>query len=121
MRRVRLTQNLIDVLEPALGRAKSDVMSQYVNNEIQAYQTENDRIITLLRFERSELVIVALAGSGLRQVREEIMDFAISRAMHSIRFHTLFPERLEKGLSGLDFRLEARGENEEYIYRLGIL
>lgn len=63
------------------------------------------QLLIVTRREGTQLVIVAVAGKGLYQSREEIIHFARFNQFTSIRFHTKHPERLRRALQGLPVSL----------------
>ena len=112
----------MQVLKPALIGAKGTIKREITNGVSQVYQTSNGRLIVVLRGEAKQLVVVAVAGSKLYQSRQEIITFARFNQFTSIRFHTKYPERLTRGLSGLPIaHVETRHSiigRDELIYVL---
>ena len=122
MRRVQLTKQIMRVLSPALVHAKATIKREIESGISSLYQSDNSSLFFVLRPEGRELVVVAAAGAGLKESRQEVINFAIENNFKSIRYHTKYPERLMKGLKGLPVRLiEIRRSlfgRDELVYKM---
>jgi len=124
MREIALTEQVMQVLKPALHGAKGTIKSEIRRGISQLYLTNNSALYLVLRPEGKQLVVVAVAGSGLKESRQEIIDFAKNNNFSTIRFHTKHPKRLKKGLQGLPTKLvevrESLLQHDELIYQLNL-
>ena len=74
-------------LKPALpGTSRTFIARQVKRGKALAGVIGNTAIV--LRFESSELVVVAAAGQGLLKAAETIISYARENGCGSIRFHT---------------------------------
>ena len=125
MRKVPITDEALRALKPALAGGRITVRRELVAGVSQLYLTPDGNLYVVLRPEGWELVVVAVAGSRLKQSRQAIIDFAVANGYRSIRFHTRHPERLQKGLAGLPVQLvEIRKVTlgrDELVYRLELV
>ncbi len=114
----------MQILKPALRGAINKIKSEIKSGISRLYITDNNKLYIVLRRENLELVAVAVAGRGIRESRDEIINFAINNQFKTIRFHTKHPERLEKGLQGLPIELievrKALLSRDELVYRLNV-
>lgn len=112
-------------LSEATKGAKATIKKEITSGRAHAFITNNKKIALVVRAEGKELVIVALAGSGLAQVVTEIINYAKSRGFESLRFHTKHPERLKKGLAGVNVKLvETRKKligKDEQVYKICLI
>jgi hypothetical protein len=124
MREITLTSHAIEVLKPALHGAINKIKSEIKRGVSRLYITDNNKLYVVLRAEGLELVAVAVAGRGIRESRNEIINFAINNQFKTIRFHTKHPQRLEKGLQGLPLKLievrKALLSRDELVYQLNV-
>lgn len=122
MRQIAMSDQIMQVLKPALTGAKGTIKREIKDGISKLYQASNGRLIVVLRAEGNQLVVVAVAGSKLYQSRQEIITFARFNQFTSIRFHTKHPERLTRGLAGLPIaHVETRHSiigRDELIYIL---
>ena len=117
-----MTDAAWQALRPALVGAKGTIRRELLTGICHLYRTQDNSLYVVLRPEGRELVVVAVAGTRLRQARSEIINFAQTQGFTTIRFHTRHPERLQKGLAGLPVRLvetrKALWGNDERVYRM---
>lgn len=123
MQQVPLTKHVMKVLRPALWGAVGTIKREITAGVSQVYITNDNNLYVVVRPEGSELVFVAVAGRNLAQSQRELLLFAKNSGYKSIRFHTLHPEHLAKGLNGLKPVLVEKRPHlftTEYVYRLNI-
>ena len=125
MNTIPLTKEVKKLLRPALKSAAKAVFNEVEQGQAMLVQTENKKLVAILRGEARTLVIVAVAGSDLFQTRQEFIDLAKAQEFTVIRFHTTHPERLKKGLRGLPVKLvEVRPRlfgKDEHVYKLVVM
>lgn len=124
IKRLKLSKSLKKMLKPSLGSDASSVYDEIESGRSKLMQF-SDSLIGVIRFEDRQMVVVAVAGKGLFQARQSIIDMAIANGSVSIRFHTKYPDRLMKGVAGLPVQLiEVRKKflsRAEHIYVLEVM
>jgi len=124
MREIKLTKYAMRVLKPALLSASGAIKREIERGISQLFIADNNKLYIVLRPENKTLVVVAAAGSGLYQSQSEIITYARNNGFYQIRFHTKVPERLKKGLTGLQPELiEIRKKlfnKDEYVFILRV-
>ncbi|WP_102796763.1 hypothetical protein [Bowmanella denitrificans] len=125
MRRVQLTEPVKKALKPALwGNAKKAVFAEIESGKAGVFVTHNNQLLTVLRLEGREMVVVAAVGQNLRANRQELINFALANHAMTLRWHTKAPQHLQKGVAGLpvqlaEVRKRALGP-DEYVYKLQV-
>jgi len=124
IRQLKLSKGLKKMLKPSLGSDASSVYDEIESGRSKLMQF-SDSLIGVIRFEGRQMVVVAVAGKGLFQARQSIIDMAVANGSVSIRFHTRNGERLLKGVRGLPLTLiEVRKSflrRPEYVYLLEVM
>lgn len=124
MNEIKLNKQVRRLLRPAL-RGAATVFKEIEQGKALLVQTANKKLLAVLRGEGKELVVVAVAGSDLYNTRAEFINLARVRNYTTIRFHTTHPERLQKGLKGLDVQLvETRQRllgRDELVYKYQVI
>jgi hypothetical protein len=123
MQKVALNKQIMQVLKPALFNAKGTIKSEIIAGKSHLYLTSNSLLYLVFRYEGEQLVIVAAAGSKLKESRQEIISFARQNNFKSIRFHTRNPEFLAKAMKGLSFALMEKKLGfftDEFVFQLEI-
>lgn len=124
MQQIQLTKDVLKTLRPALWGAKGTIKSEIMAGISQLFITDDKNLFIVVRPEGKELVVVAVVGKNLVQSQGEIIRHARTNNFTSLRFHTLNPKHLAKGLQGLTpVLVEKRPRllsGHEFIYRLYI-
>ena len=119
---VNYTDQIARILKPAYEGDK-----RYIEKEIQrgvsrVYRAESAPLYLVIRMEGAQMVIVSAAGKHLQHAQAEIIAFAMGQGASSIRFHTIEPKRLAKGMAGLPITLAQRNKRlfkpDEFVFRL---
>jgi hypothetical protein len=122
MQRISLTPSILQMLRPALWGAIATIRQEIHSGISQLYITCNSNLYVVLRPEGQELVVVAIVGKNLKQSAREIINHAIARGFSTLRFHTLNPEHLQKGVGSLPFVLVEKRprllRRTEHVYKL---
>jgi hypothetical protein len=121
MQKVMLTEQIMQVLKPALFNAKGTIKREIMTGASHLYITSNSLLYLVFRYEGRQLVIVAAAGSKLKESRQEIINFARQKNFKSIRFHTKNPKFLAKAMAGLPIALIEKRTGffvNEFVYEL---
>lgn len=100
-----------DLLRPAFGADEAEIVAEVQAGAAQCWVIGDAAMIT--RREDRELVVVALAGKGLKEVAPVICKAAKQAGCRSIRFHTKRP-----GLYRLLSHVGA--ELREYVFEVGL-
>lgn len=114
-------------LAPAMKGGAGLIKREIKQGLASVYQSNNRTIFAVVRPEGNELVFVAVAGTGLANVVNECVLFALQGGFSSIRYHTKNPHFLAKGISALALKpqlIEVRKAlfgNDEYIYRIKLI
>tara|TARA_B100000700_G_scaffold23245_1_gene22508 strand:+ start:11462 stop:11833 length:372 start_codon:yes stop_codon:yes gene_type:complete len=108
-------------LNRALKSGRNEVYAELAQGRAALWQlvTSKANLLFITRREGSELVFVAIAGSGLFYAVNALLRFSKRTGAHTIRFHTRHPEKLE-ALSKLPFKFAGRSGSES-IYRMKLL
>ncbi|REL31078.1 hypothetical protein [Thalassotalea euphylliae] len=115
------TRAQLRALRPATGAAHLAITREIQRGESQLFTTFNRAMSVVVRPEGETLVIVAVAGRDLFNNRIDIINLARANGFRRLRFHTRHPERLRKGLHGLNYQLiemRPRLFSNEYVYGL---
>jgi hypothetical protein len=119
---VKLSNQVLQVLKPALSFAKGTIKREIKQGISQLYQTDQGNLFVVVRPEGRELVVVAVAGKNLYFSQQEIISFARKNGYLTLRFHTRHPEHLSKGLQGLNITLIEKRKHligsDEFVYRM---
>ena len=125
MKQVALTKENKRLLKLALKRDSKVVFQEIENQQAMLVLTEQSNMLAVLRIESRTLVVVAAVGSDLFGTRDEFIELARAENCTAIRFHTKYPERLRKGLRGLDIQLVEVRKNpfgsDERVYKYQVL
>lgn len=110
------------VLSPAYGDDTQFIESEIAAGICTVFRAANAPLYLVIRYEGSEMVVVAAAGKQLAKATQEIIEHAKAKGMQSIRFHTIDPHRLEKGVKGLPIELAEHRPNasasDEFVFRM---
>lgn len=122
MYKLKVSNELMQVLKPALPFSVGTIKREILNGVSSLYQSDGGNLLIVLRPENSELVVVAVAGSDLLSSQQEIVNHARISGFKTLRFHSQYPKRLTKGLSGLSYQInEVRKHlfgRVEYVFRV---
>lgn len=82
-------------------------------------------LMAIIRMEAKTMVIVSIKGRKIYESRDKLIDLARANGAIRARFHTKYPQRLEKATAGLPIELvEVRKSffgRDEYVYSMGVL
>lgn len=120
MKRVVLTQTRRTALKRA--DANRRIFDEIATGKSRLMQLQTAPLLTVLRPEGGELVVVAVVGSNLKAGSLEIMQYARLQRFNTIRFHTTLPELLLKSLAHVPvIKIEHRRRlfgPDEHIFRV---
>lgn len=116
-------------LDKAVKRYMRSVTPTSVFKEIEQGKASvvlvSESLMAIIRMELQTMVIVAIKGSKVYENRDKLIELARANGATRARFHTKYPERLEKATAGLPIELvEVRPSlfgRDEYVYSMGVL
>ncbi|GAA6154477.1 hypothetical protein [Pseudoteredinibacter isoporae] len=116
-------------LDKSLKKYLRDVVPKSVFKEIEQGKANvvlvSPTLIAVFRMELSTMVIVGIKGRKVYESRQALIDLARANGASHVRFHTKYPERLQKAMAGLEVKLVGIRRNllgrDEHIYLVGVM